>query len=296
MLLSNLFSKKKSNASLGVSLRQHSVDYCYLSENDAICGTFPLPSPADYATVISQISGERGVEPCPSTIILSATQSQTVQIEKPSVPDTELNSSLKWQIKDLVSYSPDNIVVDYYDGPVSMVGQEKINVVCTAKSDLLNVINPLLDSDFDVNTISIEEFAFASLAPQQEHACLMVCQQPNEEVILLIVKQGKIYFSRRLRGFAQLANKSEDELGFGVIDSLSLEIQRSTDFFERQLKQAPIQSIQVMVPIKHEGFLARKLAEYTNVAVEILPLPAGFENKRAYAATISAAQMMSGKM
>ncbi|MFT5815747.1 MAG: MSHA biogenesis protein MshI, partial [Psychroserpens sp.] len=115
--------------------------------------------------------------------------------------------------------------------------------------------------------------------------------QPNEEINLLIVKNGQLFFSRRLRGFAHIANKSEDELTMGIIDSLSLEIQRSTDYFERQLKQAPIKIIEILLPVEQEAFLASKLAENTNVEVKLFAMPETLENFRGSAVAIGATQL-----
>ena len=77
----------------------------------------------------------------------------------------------------------------------------------------------------------------------------------------------------------------------GVIDSLSLEIQRSSDYFERQLKQAPIKIIEILVPVQHEAFLARKLAENTNVEVKLFTMPATLESLRGSATAIGATQL-----
>jgi len=120
---------------------------------------------------------------------------------------------------------------------------------------------------------------------------LLVCQQPNEEINLLIVKNGQLFFSRRLRGFAQIAHKTEDELTMGVIDALSLEIQRSTDYFERQLKQAPIKAIEILLPVEQEAFLARKLAENTNVEVKLFAMPTSLESLRGSAVAVGATQL-----
>jgi MSHA biogenesis protein MshI len=217
--------------------------------------------------------------------------SQVVQIDRPNVPTEEINAALKWQVKDLVSIPPDNMVVDYFDGPKLSGGVEKLNVVCAPKNELIDLVTTLSNEDIAVSTITIEEFAFASLLPIQQEAVLMICQQPNEEISLLIIKNGQLFFSRRLRGFAQIASKSEDELCMGIVDSLSLEIQRSTDYFERQLKQAPIKAIEVLVPINNEAFLARKLAENTNVEVSLFSMPEGSENRRECAAAIGATQL-----
>ena len=80
-------------------------------------------------------------------------------------------------------------------------------------------------------------------------------------------------------------------MSFGIIDNLNLEIQRSTDYFERQLKQAPIRTIEVIVPMANEAVLARKLAENTNVAVNLLTMPEGFNNHREFAVNIGATQL-----
>ena len=82
----------------------------------------------------------------------------------------------------------------------------------------------------------------------------------------------------------------------GAIDSLSLEIQRSIDYFERQLKQAPIKSIQVLVPMENEGYLARKLAENASSEVHLFTMPEGCEEHRAFAAAIGASMMSQSEV
>ena len=288
MPLRKLFSKKESSHKLGITLRQNSLTYCYMPEQGSgICQKADLLA-GSYVNSLASLKSNHGLEEGQCHLVLSAQQSQIVQIEKPKVPDNEIHAALKWQVKDLVNYSPDNMVLDYYDGPESAGGAEKINVVCAAKSDLKEMVEQLINDGFSVKSIITEEFAFAGLLPVQDGACLLICQQPNEEILLLIVKQGQLYFFRRLRGFMQIGTKSEEELSMGIIDALSLEVQRSTDYFERQLKQAPIHSIKIIVPIKNETFLARKLAENTNVAVELLSLPDGYEEQREFAAAIGA--------
>jgi MSHA biogenesis protein MshI len=288
--IKNLFAKPESKNILGISLRQNSLAYyCINSEGENLHNQIEL-SPPEYEIVLSSLHKKTKLTgQC--HLVLAPGQNQMVQIDKPNVPEVEVLEALKWQIKDLVSYPPEDMTLDYFDGPILSGGVAKINVVCASKEELTKLVKPLTKDDLSLKTITTEEFAFAALVESKEDACLMVCQQPNEEIVLLIVKQGQLYFTRRLRGFAQIADKSEDELAFGIIDNLSLEIQRSTDYFERQLKQAPIRSIEVIVPIKNEAFLARKLAEYTNVAVNILPLPNGLDDYRDFAVAVGATQL-----
>lgn len=287
--IKSVFSKAKSTSLIGVALRQHSISYFAKNfdafQSDAVeTKDYSIAKALKYLLSSQLLSGR-------CHLVLANTHSQIVQVDKPNVPAAELNAALKWQIKDLVSIAPENMILDYFDAPTLAGGHEKINVVCCAKSDLAELVTLLSTDGLTLASITTEEFAFASLIPVQEDAVLLVCQQPNEEVNLLIVKNGQLFFSRRLRGFAQIANKSEDELTMGIIDALSLEIQRSTDYFERQLKQAPIKAIEVLLPIKNEAFLARKLAENTNVEVKLFVMPVTLENLRGNAAAVGATQL-----
>lgn len=296
--VSNIFSKKPSERLVGISLQQASVFLCSLPALGASSSSAEDSGQAiefksvkvnqiDFSAAIADLQAE-----IPFTgkchVVLNAQQSQIVQVDKPKVPADEINSALKWQIKDLVTIAPENMVLDYFDGPVLAGGQEKINVVCAPMNELKSLVAAVNESEAEVCSITIAEFAFANLIPNQKDACLLVCQQPNEEIVLLIVKQGRLFFHRRLRGFSQIANKTEDELSMTVIDNLALEIQRSSDFFERQLKQAPIREIKILLPISHEGFFARKLAESSLVPVTLLALPEGYQANREYAAAIGA--------
>lgn len=296
--ISNIFSKKKSAQLVGISLQQNSIALCSLppmkdvtpSEDGEIHGAkFQLLTvhELNYSAAIIESQADDGfVGKC--HIVLNGQQSQIVQVDKPTVPVAEINSALKWQVKDLVSISPDNMVLDYFDGPVLAGGKEKINVVCSPLNELKKIVSAVNQGNMDIASITIAEFAFANLLPIQNDACLLVCQQPNEEIVLLIIKQGKLYFHRRLHGFSQIANKSEDELTMTVVDSFALEIQRSSDYFERQLKQAPIKDIKVLLPIKSESFFARKLSENSHIPVSLLALPEPYQAHREYASAIGA--------
>ena len=287
--IKNIFSTGKSTQSIGVALRQHSISYFSKEGDENNAGVVENKSNSISGALKDLINKQTFSGQC--QLVLANAQSQIVQVDKPNVPETEMNAALKWQIKDLVSISPENMVLDYFDGPTLAGGHEKVNVVCVPKSDLLELVKILSSDNLAINSITTEEFAFASLLPIQQDAALLVCQQPNEEINILIVKNGQLFFSRRLRGFAQIANKSEDELTMGVIDTLSLEIQRSSDYFERQLKQAPVKTIEILLPIEQEAFLARKLAENTNVEVKLFAMPTSLESLRSSAVAVGATQL-----
>jgi len=292
--ITSLFSNKPTKNLVGISLRNQAITLCSIPAKKTIEGgkdesifQEQSSSSSNISKALAQFQEESKIEgQC--HIVLSANHSQIIQVDKPNVPDAEIAGALKWQIKELVSIPPDDMVLDYFDNPIIAGGKKKINVVCAPLTELKEVVSAVNQSGSEVKSITIQEFAFANLLPTQDDATLILCQQPGEDVTILIVKQAQLYFHRRLRGFSQISTKSESELATITIDSLNLEIQRSTDYFERQLKQAAVKEIKVIIPIEHEAFLARKLAENTVLPVSLLSIPEPYQQHRSYAAVIGA--------
>ncbi len=296
--ISQILTKNKSSQRLGIAFQQQGVSLCSIpqqkqnsateeNKTEKVIFQQEASNPASFSKSILALHKNCDLEGS-ACLVLNEAQSQVVQVDKPSLPESEINSALKWQIKDLVNVSPDNMVLDYFDAPTLAGGKEKINVVCAPLDELKKLLDATEQGDVKVSTITTQEFAFANLLPPQKSAMLLVCQQPNEEIVLLIVKQGQIFFQRRLRGFAQISKKTAEELSFSVIDNISLEIQRSTDYFERQLKQAPIKEIKVLLPIDLETVFIDKLSENSGVPVSALELPRPYHEHREFAAVIGA--------
>ena len=206
--ISQLLSKQQSNQILGLALQQGSFTSCLMpkSQGSTANEQLELPSPSfqhnqvklsDFANAILALQTDSLLSrQC--HLVLNTQQSQMVQVAKPNVPDDEIVSALKWLVKDLVSISPDNMVLDYFDNPVVTGGKEHIHVVCAPLNELKKLVAAINQTNTEVASIVTEEFAFANLLPVQSEACLLVCQQPNEEILLLIVKQGQLYFHRLL--------------------------------------------------------------------------------------------------
>lgn len=279
-----LFARKESTNLLSVALRQETVSYCYFPDKaTASYNTVPIIND-DFISALESLHNVGGLS-AGCELILSSKHYQIVQVDKPNLPDNELLAGLKWQVKDLVTIPPEDMVLDYFDGP-SLAGVNKLNVVCAQQSKIKNMVNVLHKESLSLKSISTEEFAFSHLLQNAEGAQLLICQQPNEDVLVLIVRDGQLFSYRRLRGMANIGSRSPDELSMGLIDTLSVEIQKSIDFFERQLKQPPVKNINVLLPVENEAFIARKLAENTHVSVELLVLPDEYSNDRSYAAVI----------
>lgn len=282
--IKSLFSKKTSKNALSIVMQPSMLSYCYAPRSEpVVINHIAIVNDHDVAALTSLHNVDNLSAAC--ELILSPQHYQIVQTDKPQVPEEELLAALIWQVKDLISISPNDLVLDYFDGPM-IAGIQKVNVVCAAKSRLKQFVHALHKDKLEVSKITTEEFAFAKLLTAEHGPQLLICQQPQQEIIILIVQHGMLYSFRRLRGMANIGQRSEQELSMGTIDNLSIEIQKSMDFFERQLKQPPVKQINVLLPVENEAFIARKLAENTHLPVELIRLPEAFPNDRAAAVLI----------
>ena len=108
--INNLFSKKQSEQLVGVSLQQESISFCSLPALHTIKS---LNKKESKDVFFQQVNVQQNdfsaaiIETKASTrlvgkwhVVLNSQQAQIVQVDKPSVPEAEINSALKWQIKD----------------------------------------------------------------------------------------------------------------------------------------------------------------------------------------------------
>ena len=280
-LFNMLFAKKKSPNLLGVSIQQDTISYGYFpqkgqSTNEQFSGLNDVTVGLEKLHEHKEISGRCQLILCPKTY-------QIVQVDQPNVPEEEMVAALQWLVKDLVTIPGDDLLLDYFSAPM-VAGQQKLNVVCTQRSKVQPYVTALHKNNIALETITTEEFAFSHLLANKQGPQLLICQQPNAEIIILIVKEQQLFSFRRLRGTALIGQRTEQELSHGAIDNLSIEIQKSIDFFERQLKQPPVKTINVLLPTANEAFIARKLSENTHLAVELLKLPSEISEERGFAA------------
>lgn len=184
---------------------------------------------------------------CALHLVLSAERYQLVQLDKPALAEQELLQALPWQIKDLVTIAPEDMVLDYIDLPGSNTQQAKINVVVCSYAWLKQLTAVVDAAGLSVSSIQPEEWLLSHILPVSAQATMLVVHQPEQEMLIQIIRDGQLYFSRRTRGFSHLHLNAEAELREGTLERLLLELQRSMDYFESQLKQAPVRDIRVLM-------------------------------------------------
>lgn len=184
---------------------------------------------------------------CQLHLVLSPDNYQIIQLDKPVIADNEMLQALPWLVKDLVEIAPEEMVVDYLELPEIIAQPKKINVVISRLANLKAIVQLIEQQHKTIISIKPEEWLLAGQLEQSAQPTMLVVHQPGEELLIQIVRAGIVYFSRRARGFNRLSEISAAELRNELLDNLLLELQRSMDYFESQLKQPPVRDIRLVV-------------------------------------------------
>lgn len=257
--------------SLGIEFGNEAVQVSVLSQekNQIRWVKQQLLPLSNWQSHLAKYVSQESLANTPTHILVASSQYQILQVEKPNLPEAEISQALVWSVKDLVNIQ-EEITVDYFDLPAQGSGPTKINVVALPKAHVEELLDGATAVGLELQSIGILELAVADLIEPSEDAILTLVQEAGQEVFLNIIKNGQVYFSRRLRGYENLSTFNAQELQMGVGDSLSVEIQRSMDYFESQLRQAPIKKILLGLESVHIEEFCEIMQKLTFMPTEVL--------------------------
>jgi MSHA biogenesis protein MshI len=256
-LVKSKLKGKSSYFSIGIAFSGESVLLCALQKNgDELQWVLDASfSHSNWQGQLADYVQRHKLANTDCYVSLTSHRYQLLQLDKPNVPEDEVYAAIGWPLKDLLPPNTE-YVYDYLNPPAQAAGQPKLSVVAIPHKDIANISKGIYNADLNLKIISIEETATVELTPKSDDAVMSLVQEHGEEIVLNIVKNNELYFTRRLKGFENLGSYSENELSMGITESLCVQIQRSMDYFESQLRQSPVRK----VLLKLDTALAEQLA------------------------------------
>jgi len=238
---------------------------------------YPIPLGETWSRTLQTLFREKKLLNVDVRVVLTANQYQQVSVERPEMPDAELVGALPWTIKDFVSEPVSQLAIDYYDSVTSPQSRPRIQVICTPKSRItewLAALQPIAE----LTAVNIDELALAALFSSSEKLEVLLYQLPEKELLLLAFYKGQLCFSRALRGFIPLVQLSPAEYPTHLIDSLMLELQRSFDYLQSQLKLPEVSVLNLAIGLTDQTeSLIVPLKQYLGITVQAIttryPLP-----------------------
>ena len=185
----------------------------------------------------------------PVSAVLAEDAYQLQLVEMPNVPADELLAAVRWRLKDLIDFPVEEAVVELLEMPRhANPGNAPIAyAVVTRRSEVLQQIELMKRADLQMDVIDIPELCIRNIAvllPQDADGVAFLHFTENCGY-LTITRKGILHMTRRLEtGRRELAAASADDFALQErIAGISLEVQRSLDYYESHYDCRPVTEI-----------------------------------------------------
>ncbi len=277
---------KRQNQVIGVDFSTAGVAFAYIQRPATQqpflvnCDFLPAETGIDLAELLRTRLLKLGLLGIPCNLVMSPGSYQLILGEAPKVPAEELAEALRWRIKDLVHFPIAEAVVDAFLLPEdSARGTSRMAyTVAAQRKNIETVVATTKSSGLDLKNIDIPELVLRNLAEAccdtKRGVAIVKLQQGGGS--LQIIRDGNLYLSRQF-SLSYNAGLLDDLPG----EALVLELQRSLDYFERQMRQVPPSHIYLCGENVTADKLTPQIRNALAVTINLLDLNNGMQIEKA---------------
>lgn len=199
---------------------------------------------------LKRLALQLGIKSYPSNLALNTEQYQVLQVDKPNMPENEVQNALVWKVKGLIDYPVSDATVRGIDVPSDPQQPNRspfMFAICTKNSLLGDLTNRLMDAGFLLKSVDVQVLAQRNIAAllEQDNRVIVLVSLSARGCLVTFTAQGELYHARFVeldRGYLY------DQLGdlfTSNLERLVLELQRSLDSFDRQFPYLSVQRIMI---------------------------------------------------
>ncbi|MBH1984771.1 MAG: agglutinin biogenesis protein MshI [Burkholderiales bacterium] len=232
------------------------------------------------AATLEKMNRDMHAQSYRNTTLLGAGEYQILTLDAPNVPPEELKTAVRWRLKDMLDFPAADATVDVIDIPADKngPGRSQSLFAVAARNNAVAQRQALYgECKITLSVIDIPEMAQRNIAGLMETQGrgLAMLSFDGEGGLLTVTFDGELYLARRIDvSVAQLADTSDAQRQ-QYYDKITLELQRSFDYFDRQFHFISVARL-VLAPGGSDGLHAY-LADNLYMPVEALDLTALFD-------------------
>lgn len=197
-------------------------------------------------------------------VVLATEDYRLISLESPLLEDNdEMLAALRWKIADLIDFSSDDALLDFYPMPISERANSvaMVEVVASPKSSIQGLVDLCHSCNLNITSITVQETALRNLSTllvDSGRGVVLLHLQRNSSHIL-ITHNNIMQLNRKIAsGFERL--NDDGSLGIEQVkieqNSLALEIQRSKDHVMSAYSFSPNIELTVLpTPTNTQGIL-----------------------------------------
>jgi MSHA biogenesis protein MshI len=199
---------------------------------------------------------------------------QIVALNAPMVPGHEMNTALRWGIKDSLDFPADDALIDSLTVPAdgAAAGRAPMVLAVAARRDRVGArVQSFQRGKVPLKVIDVAETAQRNLAAlfEQPDRGLAFLSFTERGGLLTFTRNGELYALRHIDvGAASLSDQAPAPARLQQFERIALELQRSLDNFDRMFSQIALQRVLVA---PHDGREALVAHLRENLAPPIEP-------------------------
>jgi len=211
----------------------------------------------------------------PVILALGAEHYSTFPLPAPAVPPAELRDALRWKLRELLPYAPEDAAIDCVrlTQAEGTHATDSLFAVAAPRRAVAQLADPLLDAGVDLQAVDIPEMAQRNLLTRLPGADggRALLGLDDSSALLTVVDQAALCFARRIPAPRSLGIEDDDPEHIAA--RIATHVQRSLEVFERQSGMAPVRTVWIG-PHPYGALIARCTAEHTGLECLQLDLQA----------------------
>ena len=227
--------------------------------------------------VLKKIISEFDLRRVPVSAVINASDYQIAQVQAPDVPRAELRAAARYSMRDTFDFPIDQATLDVFDLPEqNSSGNKRMCFAVATRGDAIAKMTTTLERHFRrFDVIDIPELCqrnLASLLPQDAKGVAFLLIR-DDFAQLVLTRRGMLYVTRRfdfgMRG--ELNGDAEAEAHELPLDPqmLSLELQRSLDYYESHFDETAISELFIAPAGSRANMLAAELGASTGLRISM---------------------------
>ncbi|MGV8841840.1 MAG: MSHA biogenesis protein MshI [Pseudomonas sp.] len=209
---------------------------------------FRKAAPAQQAAELKKLVAELGLAGMPVNLLLHPGDYQMLLLDSPDVPAEELRDAMRWRVKELIAEPLDQMVIDAFVLPADAYrGRSKMAYCAVLDKARMSGYGALIEqAGLKLSSIDVTEMAFRNLGLLfgAESLNIALLRLRSSEGLICVQHGADLYMARSIEHGLERAQQD--------FSSVTLEIQRSLDYFESQLGKGYINRL-LLLPMKRDA-------------------------------------------
>ncbi|HUQ09291.1 MAG TPA: hypothetical protein VM146_03170 [Steroidobacteraceae bacterium] len=227
--------------------------------------------------VLKKIISEFDLRRIPVSAVINPTDYQIAQVQAPDVPLNERRAAARYSMRDAFDFPIDTATLDIFDLPEQTSrGDKKLCFAIASRGEAVQNLSDLFERHFrKFDVIDIPELCqrnLAALLPQDAKGVAFLMLR-DDFAQLVLTRRGQLYVTRRFeyRERGDLNGDSDEEANELPLDPqhLSLELQRSLDYYESHFDETAISELYMAPAGMRANLLAAELGASTGLRISM---------------------------